>query len=276
MSTALSQAATLKPEIRLAQALSEFCGSLAEPRAREFKSLQTTSPPTPTDVITLTEETNRHGARTHKAWWSYGTRMASFLDKVQSMSRIGDFLLGSAQNMMASGIWAAVKITLGVAVGSLSFFKRVSELFLKVGKSSSITKDLVQVYPESKDLQHLMCEYLITLVAFCQKIVAVLDKPTMLQLASPFIGFFDKEAGKFEADLNQWATAIDRKATVLLSQRQLDAPESVTRISRTLAKWAPVEAKKRQAKKQQDLVLRSNRVQDRLCSKKSERVAVSA
>jgi hypothetical protein len=114
MSKALYQAAKLKPEIRLAQALSEFCARLAEPRTREFKSLQTTLPPTPADVIRLTEEINRDGARNHKAWRPYATSMALFLERVQTLSRIGDFLLGSAQNMMASGVWAVIKITLGV------------------------------------------------------------------------------------------------------------------------------------------------------------------
>lgn len=62
MSTALSQVAPLKAEIRLAQALSEFCAGLSESRAREFKSLQTTSPPGPDDVVRLTEEINRDGS----------------------------------------------------------------------------------------------------------------------------------------------------------------------------------------------------------------------
>jgi hypothetical protein len=155
-----------------------------------------------------------------------------------------------------------------VAIGSLSFFKRISELFLKVGRSSSITKDLVEVYPTSKDLQHLMCEYLITLVSFCQEIVLVLGKSTILQLGSPFIGFFDKEAAKFEAQLKHWASAIDRQAMVLLSKRQLDAADTVAEISRSLAKWGQSEAKN-----QRDLVLYSIRLQEKLCSTQSERIA---
>jgi hypothetical protein len=114
MSTAISQAAKLKPEIRLAQALSQFCADLDERRAREFKTLQTASPPCPDDVIRLTEEINRDGVRTHKAWRPHATSMALFLEKIQTLARIGDFLLGSSQNLTASGVWATVKITLGV------------------------------------------------------------------------------------------------------------------------------------------------------------------
>ncbi|KAK3331441.1 hypothetical protein B0H66DRAFT_97208 [Apodospora peruviana] len=272
MSTALSQAASLKPDIRLAQALSEFCASLNDARANEFKALRTRSPPTPADVIKLTEEINRDGSRAHKTWRPYATSMALFLDKVQTLSRIGDLLLGASQNLMATGIWAAVKVTLGIAVGSLTFFRRISELFLKVGRSSHITEDLVHVFPGSKELQDLMCEYLITLVSFCQKIVQVLNKPTLIRLTSPFIAFFDKEALKFEDDLTRWSTAIDRRSVVLLSHRQVESADTITKISRTLTQWAPTS----DAKKQQALMLRSERLQKMLCPRQEVQQRIAA
>ena len=271
MSTAVSKAGNLKPEIRLAQALSEYCACLGESRAREFKSLRTTSPPTPQDVITLTEEINRDGSRKHRAWRPYATRTAMFLDKVQTLSRIGDFLVGSSQNLMASGIWATVKITLGIAVGSLSFFKRISELFLKVGRSASITRDLVEVFPNSSGLQDLMCEYLIVLVSFCKDVVQVLQKPTILQLSSPFIAFFDKEASKFETDLTQLSTAIDRMVAALVSQSQVESANTISRMSRTLSQWSA----RSEAKKQQDLARRSIHVQDRLSSPSEQRQRIA-
>jgi len=155
-----------------------------------------------------------------------------------------------------------------VAIGSLAFFKRISELFLKIGKSSATTKDLVEVYPTNRDLQHLMCEYLITLVSFCQKIVLVSGKSTMLQLASPFIGFFDKEATKFEAEMSHWASMIDRKAMALLSRRQFEAADALSRIGRSVAKLISSEGSR-----QQDLALRYNCLQQRLCSRQLERSA---
>lgn len=114
MSKALSQAARLKPEIRLAQALSQFSASLPEPRVREFKLLQTKSPPDSHDIIRLTEEINRDGSRAHKSWRPYATSMSLFLERIQTLSRVGEFLVGSSQNLIASGVWATVKMTLGV------------------------------------------------------------------------------------------------------------------------------------------------------------------
>ncbi|KAM7219501.1 hypothetical protein V8F06_005056 [Rhypophila decipiens] len=260
MSTALSTAAKLKPEIRLAQALSEFCACLGEHRAREFKGQRTKSPPTPQDVIALTEEINRDGSRNHKAWMPYATRMAMFLDKIQTLSRLGDFMVASSQNLLASGIWATIKITLGIAVGSLSFFKKISELFLGIGRSSSITKELSEVFPSSKELHDLMCEYLIVLVTFCKDIVLVLKKPTLVQLTSPFIAFFDKEASKFETDLGQIALTIDRKVAVLTIQAQEASTSTLKKINKTLAEWSD----KSESKKKRDAVLLSTRVQEML------------
>jgi phosphate starvation-inducible protein PhoH len=113
-----------------------------------------------------------------------------------------------------------------------------------------------------------MCEYLVTLVTFSRKIIHILHKPTIFQLASPFVAFFDKEAVKFEVELAHWSTAIDRRVMVLLNQRQLDAADTVARIGRSMTKWTTSEGEKRH-----QLTVRSKELQDKLCSRQSERTA---
>ena len=153
-------------------------------------------------------------------------------------------------------------------MGSLRFFERISELFLKVGKSSTVARELVQVFPESKELQDLMCEYLIVLVAFCTNINRTLQRSTIAQLTSPFIAFFDKEATKFETELAHWETAIDRRVTVILSRRQTESSNAIFQIGQTLPHWVPS-----QAKRQNDLALRSSRLLHKLCPRQLERIA---
>jgi len=155
-----------------------------------------------------------------------------------------------------------------MAVSSLRFFDRLSDLLLKVGKSSSVTKDLVHLFPNSKELQDLMCEYLITLVSFCGKVVKALQKPSIIQLANPFVAFFEKEASQFQTDLGHWATAIERRANVILSKEQLESRDAVKKISRSLNKWFPSGTDK-----QHSLILRSRRLQDSLYPWQAERVA---
>lgn len=117
------QAGKLKPEIRLAQAVSEFGACLDGTRRATFKTLQTNSPPSPTEVIRLTEEINRDGARLHRSWQPHGTRLVGILERIQLFSAVGDVLVGGAQNMIASGVWAAVRMSLEVSLASLSFLQ---------------------------------------------------------------------------------------------------------------------------------------------------------
>lgn len=115
MSVAIIEAAKLKPEIRLAQAISEFDASLDGTHRATFKTYHSSSPPRPQDVIRITEEINRDGARAHKAWRPYGTRLVGILDRIQMFANVGDILVGGAQNMIASGVWAAVRLSLSVS-----------------------------------------------------------------------------------------------------------------------------------------------------------------
>jgi hypothetical protein len=112
MEQAIAAAGKLKPEIRLAQAVSEFGASLASKHAVAFKNFQSQSRPVPLDAIRITEELNRDGARCHKGWKPFGTRLVKILERVQVFTSIGDVLIGGSQNLIACGVWAVVRVSL--------------------------------------------------------------------------------------------------------------------------------------------------------------------
>lgn len=117
LSSAVGFAAKLKPEIRLAQAISEFGASLSTQNQRtRFKNLQSQSPPDPDDIIRLTEEINRDGARAHRSWRPYGTRLVAILERMRQFAPIGDVLVGGSQNLIACGVWAVVRLSLEVGL----------------------------------------------------------------------------------------------------------------------------------------------------------------
>lgn len=113
----ISVAAKLSPEIRLAQAISEFYASLGDDRNRQarFKNLQTRRSPDSVQIIKLTEEINRDGARQHRPWRPYATRLVMVLERIQQFAGVGDVLIGGTQNMLASGVWATVRTALEVS-----------------------------------------------------------------------------------------------------------------------------------------------------------------
>jgi ankyrin repeat domain-containing protein 50 len=117
MSAALANASRLKPEIRLAQAVSQFEAVLSSKQKAAFrtqKSQLQSLPPDPSDIMRLTSEIDKTsgivaGRR------CFGPRLTSFLHAVQQFAALGDVVVGGSQNMVACGVWAVVRMTLLVS-----------------------------------------------------------------------------------------------------------------------------------------------------------------
>jgi len=120
MSTALASAGQLKPEIRLADAISQFEADLSTEQKATFRAFRTQlldSPPDTSDVMRLTAEIDRHtsgnvvGGRR-----CLGPRLMSFLEAVQRFAALGDIIVGGSQNIIACGIWSLVRMSLLVSI----------------------------------------------------------------------------------------------------------------------------------------------------------------
>lgn len=227
MAGAIRQAAQLKPEIRLGVAVSNFAASLGAEDRTSFRNLQSQPEgPRASDVSRLTEDINRKGSRLHRSWKPYGTRVQSLLSQVQALAIAGDAMVGGAQNVIASGVWAVVRVSLTVILGYLSYFERVSSMMMRLGQSSAIHRELVQLFPNSIELKTYTCEYLIVLVDLCQKIVTHEAKGVVAQLASAIS--IDKDFSDFEARLTAWAALINDKTTALNSRAIIETRDSVS------------------------------------------------
>jgi hypothetical protein len=122
MSTALAevtklvgQAARLKPEVRLIGAIADFVQALDHGQRKCFTELRDKGPPAGVDFLELTRQLNCDGLGRHRAWRPYGTRLVSFLEGIQLLSKVGDVVVGGAQNLVASGVWASVRLSLQVS-----------------------------------------------------------------------------------------------------------------------------------------------------------------
>lgn len=108
----------LPANLRLAQAVSQFAQVLDDPARQKFRELRVqlaATAPTTADVIKLTEELNREGARRHASWRpAEGTRAGGFLRRIQQFAASGDVIIGGSQNLIASGVWATVRTMLEV------------------------------------------------------------------------------------------------------------------------------------------------------------------
>jgi hypothetical protein len=118
MSSALAKASVLKPEIRLAKAVSEFEADLSNEQKSTFRTLRSQSlskTPSPYDVMRLTAEVDRSTSK-KLARACVGPRFMNFLHGVQQFAALGDVVIGGSQNIIACGIWSLVRMSLLVSI----------------------------------------------------------------------------------------------------------------------------------------------------------------
>lgn len=112
MALTLSSAARLKPEIRLAQAVSEFESILSGAQKAEFRGWRAQAlkrPPDTTDVMRFTADVDRRIAKGNRC---LGPRFTSFLSAVQQFAALGDVVVGGSQSIVACGVWSLVRMSI--------------------------------------------------------------------------------------------------------------------------------------------------------------------
>ena len=117
MSVVISNVSRLKPEIRLAQAVSHFEAELSSEQKnvfRFYRSQSLQSPPDISDVMQLTAEIDRQ-ASGKVGGRCFGPRFTSFLQVAQQFAALGDVIVGGSQNTIACGVWALLRMSLLVS-----------------------------------------------------------------------------------------------------------------------------------------------------------------
>ncbi|KAJ9136739.1 Ankyrin repeat-containing protein [Pleurostoma richardsiae] len=237
MSFAVANASRLKPEIRLAQAVSEFEASLSGEQKATFRaqrSKASLSPPQIGDVRAVVAEIDRTsggkvGAR------CFGPRLISLLQAVQQFAGLGDILVGGSQNLIACGVWSVVRLTLLLLSGGASSLEKLSLLFMRVGRSAPRYELLAILYPRSKALRSDLSEYFIVVVKLCQHVMRLANKSVLATL----IGSVDESSLKsLEADLELWSSSIREQVGILTSQRVEEEAKENSRFRSVVARMA--------------------------------------
>ncbi|KAK2031165.1 hypothetical protein LX32DRAFT_637489 [Colletotrichum zoysiae] len=236
VSSALIATGTLGPEVRLAQAISEFSVALRDDKHAHvrFKNLQTRTrtPPDATEIIRLTEELNRDGARQHRSWSPFATRLVAVLERICQFAPIGDVFVGGAQNLLAAGVWAAVRLALELSLGYLSYFDKVSAMLLRIGRSMSLHQDFALLFPQCRQIQTWMCEYTIVMVDICKKVVSHVSnlKSLRSQLQTIFFTSFDTEFKPLEKSVVELGQLIEKRCVALAARTNLQTSDQLSRF----------------------------------------------
>ena len=104
-----------KPETRLRLAVQRFEAMLTPDERITFQAQQKTSretPPTTNDVWILLSQVDGIVRSKTGSLQSFSPRLGSVVTAVQQFASIGDVLVGGSQNLIACGVWSAVRLIL--------------------------------------------------------------------------------------------------------------------------------------------------------------------
>ncbi|KAK0713298.1 hypothetical protein B0T26DRAFT_804145 [Lasiosphaeria miniovina] len=210
MSSALANAAPLKAEICLAQAVSRFEADLSSDQKaalRAQRAESSKSPPDGRDVMRLTAEIDRRTAGKLGGGRCFGPRLTNILQTIQQFAALGDVVVGASQNIIACGVWSLVRMTL--------LLEKISAFLMVAGYSAPRYQQIALLYPRSKDLQSQLSEYFIVIVRFCHHLLDMSKKSIFGQLLS-----FPSDSGlkSYQSDLDQWANAMREEVRLLMAR----------------------------------------------------------
>ncbi|RYC79808.1 hypothetical protein BFJ63_vAg17305 [Fusarium oxysporum f. sp. narcissi] len=213
MSTLLERIVPLKPEIRLAQAIKQFEMDLSDEQKAAFDSntrQSCHSPPNIHDVMRLTAEIDHRVAGNVGGGRCFGTRLVNVLEAVQRFAALGDIVVGGSQNMIACGVWSLMLVNVS------SWFDKLSELFMAVGRSAPRYQAMALLYPRSKKLQSHLSEYFLVVVRICHDLL----KPTRKSMFAQLVSFMtESDMSSYQADFDLWANAIKEEVNLLMAQQ---------------------------------------------------------
>ncbi|KAG5802176.1 hypothetical protein H9Q74_013027 [Fusarium xylarioides] len=229
MALVLREISGLKPDIRLAQAVSEFEAALTAEQKVTFRASRTaaiSTAPTMSDVMRLTAEMDLKATSKHGRIRCFGPRLTNMLQAIQQFAALGDIVVGGSQNLIACGVWSAARMTVHVMTGYLTHLEKLSVLFMTVGRNAPRYQAMAAIYPKSKNLQRYLCEYFIVVTNLCYQLVTWVQKPALNRIST---SLRDPDMKSFQADLETWSVSIKEEADLLLSQRfQEEAKENAT------------------------------------------------
>ncbi|KAF5547572.1 heterokaryon incompatibility protein het-E-1 [Fusarium phyllophilum] len=209
----------ISPDIRLAQAVSEFEAALTSEqkvafRASRASAVQTS--PTMSDVMRLTAEIDLKATNKHGRGRCFGPRMTNLLQAIQQFAALGDVVVGGSQNLIACGVWAAARMTVHVITGYFTYLEKLSFLFMSIGRNAPRYQAMAAIYPKSKNLQRYLCEYFIIVTRLCFQSISWTRKSAFGRLST---SISDPDMKEFQSELETWSSSIKEEANLLLNQK---------------------------------------------------------
>ena len=162
-----------RPDVALSIALNEFKTILTDEQQHQFSAIK---PPEHNDALRLATEIDQ--GNTNRWGRCLGPRLISFLESVQQFSAIVDTFV-SSNPKIAALVWGGVKMSLLIVNNFTTYFDKLSDLFMQLGRTCPRFTEFGALYATSPGLQTSLCEYYVVVVRLCKSAVEFTRKPRM-------------------------------------------------------------------------------------------------
>ncbi|KXH50938.1 hypothetical protein CSAL01_04803 [Colletotrichum salicis] len=183
----------------------------------------------------LTAEIGHEARQRRLLFRCFGPRLTNLLQAVQQFAALGDVVVGGSQNLVACGVWAAVRMTLHMCIGLSSYLEKLSLLFMTAGRQAPRHQAMALIYPKSKELQNHLCEYFIVVTHICHRVQSFARKSTLSQMTS---SLNDSDIKDFQSDLVLWSTSIKEEVDLLLNQHHETEARLSAKARALAARWS--------------------------------------
>ncbi|MCJ1377484.1 hypothetical protein MMC17_000579 [Xylographa soralifera] len=192
----------VRPESALSIALDDFRSILTEEQRTRFV---TTPTPDANAAVRLATEIDRENV--NRTGRCLGVRLLTFLESVNKFSNIVDTFV-STNPQIAGLVWGSIKLTLLVANNFISYFDKLSDMFMQLGRTCPRLAEFGSIYLTSTRLQRALCEYYAVVVSLCKSAVEFSRKPVISQAAITILRPFELQFGPQQKKLMEFSQDI--------------------------------------------------------------------
>jgi NACHT domain. len=210
------------PTQSLNAALKNFENTLTEEQKREFQK-STTAPDIASVIEFVAEIDARNSSTTRRC---VAPRLCTFLEATQQFTGVVDTFI-SSNPIVAALVWGGIKTAILTASNVASYFDKVTNMIMRIGKSSPTYQQFGLLYPGSTGLQSALCDFYAVIIHLCVKVIEVSRRTALKQTLSsilspfesefkPFLDLLDEATHKINLEVSLASKQADKEAKKLL------------------------------------------------------------
>lgn len=210
------------PTASLEEALASFENALTEGQKTEYNSCSIK--PDVSSVIVFVAQTDAENKC--KSRKSLAPRLCTFLNSTQQFTGVVDTFV-SSHPAIAALVWGSVKTAILTASNIASYFDKVTNLIMDIGKSCPTYEQFGHLYPGCVGLQRALCDYFAVIVRLCIEIIEIPRRTVATQILSAIFNPFESEFKAFLEDLDKAVKAVQMQVSLASKQAAQETAQLV-------------------------------------------------